>query len=79
MMSEVTRRSSGPGTMPDSEPTAKERMLEIIREQPDDSSYDEILRELAFTRMVERGLADSDRGDTIDGEEMEKRISSWGS
>jgi predicted transcriptional regulator len=57
--------------------TVKEHMLEIIREQPDDSSYDEILRELAFARMVERGLADSDAGRTISSEEMEKRISSW--
>lgn len=57
--------------------TVKEHMLEIIREQPEDSSYDEILRELAFARMVERGLADSDAGRTISSEEMEKRISSW--
>ena len=58
--------------------TVKERMLEIIQEQPEDSSYDEILRELAFARMVERGLADSDEGRTISSEEMEARISSWG-
>ena len=58
--------------------TAKERMLQLIQEQPEDSTYDEILRELAFARMVERGLVDSDRGDTIDSEEMGKRISSWG-
>jgi predicted transcriptional regulator len=58
--------------------TVKERMLEIIQEQPDDSSYDEILRELAFARMVERGLVDSDEGRTISSEEMESRISSWG-
>ena len=57
--------------------TVKERMLEIIQEQPEDSSYDEILRELAFARMVERGLADSDEGRTISSEEMEARISSW--
>ena len=58
--------------------TVKERMLEIIQEQPEDSSYDEILRELAFARMVERGLADSDNGRTISSEEMDARISSWG-
>lgn len=58
--------------------TAKERLMEIILEQPDDSSYDEILQELAFARMVERGLADSDEGRTISSEEMEKRIFSWG-
>ena len=57
--------------------SAKEHMLRIINEQPDDSSYDEILRELAFMRMVERGLADSAAGRTISHEEMARRIRSW--
>ena len=34
-------------------PTAKERMTEIIRSQPEDSSFEEILRELAFHNMCE--------------------------
>jgi len=58
-------------------PTAKEKMTEIIHNQPDDSSYDEILKELAFARMVERGLDDSRSGRTISNEEMGSRISSW--
>ena len=57
--------------------TAKENMSRIIDQQPDDSSYDEILRELAFARMVDRGLADSDRGRTIENSELERRIQSW--
>lgn len=36
--------------------TVKERMQEIIREQPDNSSFDEILRELVLARTVERGF-----------------------
>lgn len=55
----------------------KKRMVEIIKEQPDDSSYDEILRELAFERMVERGIADSDAGRIISNQEMERRIRTW--
>ncbi len=58
-------------------PTAKEKMTEIIQNQPDDSSYDEILKELAFARMVERGLDDSRAGRTISNEEMGRRIKSW--
>jgi len=58
-------------------PTAKEKMTEIIQNQPEDSSYDEILKELAFARMVERGLKDSRSGRTISNEEMGSRISSW--
>jgi predicted transcriptional regulator len=58
--------------------TPKEVMIRTIRELPDDSSYEEILRELAFARMVERGLADSEAGRTISHEEMGRRIASWG-
>ncbi len=58
-------------------PTAKEQMFEIIQSQPDDSSYEELLRELAFEQMVERGFDDADRGRTLSNEEMERRISSW--
>lgn len=57
--------------------TDREEILRIVAAQPEDSTYDEILRELAFARMIERGLADSEAGRTIDHEEMGKRISSW--
>lgn len=57
-------------------PSAKEQ-IKILQDQPDDSSYDEILRELAFARMIERGLADSDAGRTISHEEMGRRIKTW--
>ena len=55
----------------------KEIMSKIIQEQPDDSSFEDILRELAFERMVERGLDDSRKGRVVSNEEMEDRIRSW--
>jgi predicted transcriptional regulator len=55
----------------------KEVMTKIIQEQPEDASYEEIVRELAFERMVKRGLEDSQKGRTISNEEMEHRIRSW--
>ncbi len=58
-------------------PSAKERMTKILQDQPDDSSYDELLRELAFARMIDRGLADSDAGKTVGHEEMGRRIKTW--
>jgi len=57
--------------------SAKEAMLEIIGRQPEDSSYDEILRELAFAGMVQRGLDDSDAGRTVTDDEIKRRIGSW--
>jgi len=56
---------------------AKDIMIKVIREQPEDSNFDEILRELAFVKMVDRGLADSDTGRTVPHEEIELRMRSW--
>ena len=55
----------------------KEKMTEIIQSQPDDASYEEIMKELAFERMVERGMDDVRRGRVISNEEMKRRIKTW--
>jgi hypothetical protein len=57
--------------------SVKETMAEIIARQPDDSSFDEILRELAFARMVQRGLGDSDAGRTVSDDAIERKVDSW--
>lgn len=57
--------------------SVKDVMVNIITQQPEDSSYDEILRELAYARMVQRGLADSDDGRTLSNSEVRERIESW--
>ena len=50
--------------------TAKDIIVEILSRQPEDSSYDELLRELALARMVQRGLEDSDAGRTLSNDEV---------
>jgi hypothetical protein len=57
--------------------TAKEELTRLIQRQPDDSSPEEIVRELAFHVMVERGIADSDAKRTISNEEIGRRIRTW--
>ena len=57
--------------------TAKDRLRTVIDQQPDDSSFEEILRELAFAAMVDRGLADAQAGRTISHEDMRKTFESW--
>jgi len=54
--------------------TAKEQIKALVEGQPDDASFDEFLRELAFARMVERGLVDACEGRVISNEDMGKRI-----
>jgi predicted transcriptional regulator len=56
---------------------AKQELTKLIENQPEDSSREEIVRELAFHLMVERGLADSDAGRSISNDEMKRRIRSW--
>ena len=58
-------------------PTVKERMKEVIQSQPDDASYEEIFRELAFERMVDRGLADVREGRVLSSDDLERRIRTW--
>jgi predicted transcriptional regulator len=57
--------------------SAKQQMITLLEEQPEDSSYDELLRELAFRRMVDRGLKDVEAGRVIDNDEMHRQIKSW--
>ena len=57
--------------------TPKDKMTEVIQSQPEDATYEEIMRELAFERMIERGLADSRSGRVISNEDMEHRIRTW--
>ncbi|MCB9953843.1 MAG: hypothetical protein H6824_22950 [Planctomycetaceae bacterium] len=56
---------------------AKETMIDIIGRQPEDSTYEEILRELAYAQMIQRGLQDSAAGKTVSDAEIKQRIESW--
>jgi len=52
-------------------------MKEVIQSQPDDASYEEIMRELAFERMIIRGLEDSRCGRVISNDDIKHQISLW--
>lgn len=57
--------------------TAKARLIEVIQEQPEDATYEEIMRELAFERMITRGLEDSRAGRVVSNAELGRRIRTW--
>lgn len=57
--------------------TAKERILDVLAHQPDDASFDDLLRELAFRRLVDRGLSDARAGRTLETDQLLRRIGSW--
>ncbi len=58
-------------------PSAREQIAEIIKKLPEDATYEEILRELSFERMIQSGMADSRAGKIISNQEMRHRIALW--
>lgn len=72
-----TLRNPESQPMPTATLNPRDRMIETLSQQPEDSSYEALLHELAFDLMVERGLADSKAGRKISHEEMGRRIASW--
>ena len=57
--------------------TAKDELSKLLENQPEDSSPEQLVRELAFHVMVQRGVADSQADRTISNDEMQHRIRSW--
>ena len=57
--------------------TVKEKITQVVLAQPEDASYDEIMKELAFERMVDRGLDDVRSGRVISNDDMASRIRTW--
>ncbi len=55
----------------------KSQLAEIIQEQPEDATYEEIMREFAFNRMIDRGMEDLRSGKVITNDEMARRIRIW--
>ena len=63
--------------MSSQETTAKTLILRLVSNLPEQSSFDEYLRELAFFRMVDRGLADAEQDRKISSDELRERIRAW--
>ena len=57
--------------------STKDKLKSVIDAQPEDASYDEIVRELVFERMIERGMNDVRNGNVITDADLDRRIRSW--
>lgn len=56
---------------------ACEAAIDIIRRQPPDASFDDVLRALAFHRVVEKGLSDAEAGRVMSHETFRRKLQSW--
>ncbi len=56
---------------------AKDTALHIIRELPDDSTWEDIQERINFVAGVRKGLAELDAGQGIPHEEIEREYAEW--
>jgi predicted transcriptional regulator len=57
--------------------TVKKNVLEVIKNLPDDSSYEDIMEKIYFMQKVEAGLKDVEERRVISHEEVKKRLAKW--
>lgn len=57
--------------------SAKEVVLEILEQLPEDVSFEDIQYHIYVRQKVERGLQDIDEDRLISHEEMEERMGPW--
>ena len=57
--------------------TAKNRIVEIMQELPDDVTFEDALYELYAAFKIERGLEQADRGEGIPHEVAKQRFAKW--
>ena len=53
----------------------KDRLLDAVRQLPDDATVEDAMERLYFLAKVEQGLQQADAGETISHEEALRRIS----
>lgn len=57
--------------------SAVEKVKEVVSSLPEDSSYDEIIKELMLNKMIKQGLEDSKQGKVTTNRKMLDKIKSW--
>ena len=57
--------------------TEKERILKIVEQMPDTATVEDVMDELYFKEVVNRGLADLTAGRLINHDDAKKRLAQW--
>jgi len=56
------------------EPKTRDRVLDAVRDLPDDATVEDAMEHLYFLAKVEEGLRQAEAGQTMSAEEARKRI-----
>jgi predicted transcriptional regulator len=57
--------------------TIQEKVLEAIKDLPDEAEIEDAMERLFFLAKVERGISQADSGDTLSHEDVKSRMSKW--
>ena len=57
--------------------TAKQEVMELLKDLPDTSTLEEIQYHLYVRQKVQRGIQDVEEGRVYTQEEVEKRMAKW--
>lgn len=55
----------------------QEQLIELIRNQPEDAGWDQLIEQVLIQRMVDEGLEDVRSGNLVANEDALSRIRSW--
>jgi predicted transcriptional regulator len=54
--------------------TPKDRVLQAVRDLPDDATVEDVMERLYFLAKIEEGLRQAEAGQTVSHEEVKRRI-----
>ncbi|EMK18436.1 hypothetical protein ACLK29_05405 [Leptospira kirschneri] len=58
-------------------PSTKQQAINLIESLPDDTSFDDIMEELFFSKKVQQGLTELDNNKTISHAQILEEIDKW--
>lgn len=55
----------------------KEKIIDSIKQMPDSFSIEELFEHILLLEKIEKGIADSKKGNVIPDENLNKQLPSW--
>lgn len=56
----------------------QDHLVDLIRQQPEDATWDQLMEQILIQHMVDEGLEDARAGMLVSNEDALKKIRSWG-
>ena len=57
--------------------SVKDSILDVIKNLPDDASYDDIMEALYVNQKIDKGIEQLDNGESLSIEQLRERFKKW--